>query len=144
MGEPKVEHRILGVGGPASAAILAKGQALGLPLRRGRMVSRIDGDQGRPVAHAKPAEIGMIADNRPGKDHRPSCFGQGDPKLGPRHEVGGDRMAPTHMPPKVAKRVVLIEEMIFGVEPDEAIGIIDPIAARREMQSGAIGFGQGH
>lgn len=50
------------------------------------------------------------------------------------HEVGTDGVAPTHVAPFVAERIVLEEEMVFAFEIDEPIRIVGPVPARREMK----------
>jgi hypothetical protein len=42
-------------------------------------------------------------------------------------------MAPTHVPPFIAERVELVEEVIFPLEIDEAIWIVCLVFAWREV-----------
>src|SRR5690348_17001798 len=42
-------------------------------------------------------------------------------------------VAPAHVAPLVAKRIVLIKQVIFALEIDQAVWIVRPILARREV-----------
>ena len=56
------------------------------------------------------------------------------------HEVAADRVAPTHVPPLVAKRIVLVEKMILALEVHRPIGVVAPIPLRAEMELGSKRF----
>ncbi len=43
-------------------------------------------------------------------------------------------MAPGHIPPEVALRIMLIKEVVAPIMEEEAIWIIDPVLGRGEME----------
>ena len=49
-----------------------------------------------------------------------------------------NRVAPTHVAPLIAERIVLKEEVIFAFEKDQAIGIVGPVLLRRKMKLRAV------
>ena len=52
----------------------------------------------------------------------------------PVHEVAADRVAPGHVSPRVAERVVLVEEVVLALVVDQAVGIVHPVLRRREVE----------
>jgi len=52
----------------------------------------------------------------------------------PVHEIAADRVAPAHVAPFVAARIVLIEEVPFSLVEDQSVWVIHPIPLRREME----------
>ena len=59
---------------------------------------------------------------------------EGDRQLGPVNQVAADRVAPVHVAPVPAVGIVLIEQVIFTVEPDQAVRVVQPAAPRREVE----------
>ncbi len=45
-----------------------------------------------------------------------------------------DGVAPTHVPPLGALRIVLVEEVVFALVVDEAVGIVHKILGGREVK----------
>src|ERR1700676_3691531 len=52
----------------------------------------------------------------------------------PMHQVAANSMAPAHMTPSVAERIVLIEEVVLSLVVHQSVRIIHPILFRREME----------
>ena len=48
-------------------------------------------------------------------------------------------MAPTHVAPAVAERVVLVEEVVFAVEEDQAVGVVGPVRCGEKWNCGRNG-----
>jgi len=67
-------------------------------------------------------------------------FGNGDRKFAPVQQVRAYGVAPTHVSPLIAEGVVLKEEVIFAVKEDEAVGVVGPMLARREVHLGTVGL----
>ena len=55
-------------------------------------------------------------------------------KLLPVHQVAADGVAPVHVAPFPAVRIVLVEQVILAVVEDEAVGVVVPAASRREVE----------
>ena len=54
------------------------------------------------------------------------------------HEVAADRVAPGHVAPRVAERVVLVEEVVLALVVDEPVRVVHPVLGRREVELRAI------
>src|SRR3954449_3534882 len=54
------------------------------------------------------------------------------------HEITAHGVPPGHMAPRVAERVVLVEEVILALVVDEPVRVVHPVLRRREMQLRAI------
>src|SRR5262245_23762802 len=54
------------------------------------------------------------------------------------HQVVAHGVAPVHVAPVPAIRVVLVEQVIFTFVVHQSIGIVEPSAARREMELGPV------
>ena len=59
---------------------------------------------------------------------------EGRGQLLPVDQVGADGVAPVHVAPVPAVGVVLVEEVIFARLPDQAVGVVEPAAPRREVE----------
>ena len=59
---------------------------------------------------------------------------QRDGELLPVDEVGRDGVTPAHVAPLVAEGVELEEEMVLAIEKDGAVGIVDPVGRRAEVE----------
>ena len=68
----------------------------------------------------------------------PFSSGERDRQFLPVDEIAADGVAPTHVAPGVAERVVLVEEVVFAVEPDQPVGVVGPVLARRKMKLRAV------
>ena len=55
-------------------------------------------------------------------------------------QIPAYRVTPAHVTPLIAKRIVLVEEMIFAVEPDQAVRVVGPVGLRGEVEPGAEGL----
>ena len=139
----QVEDGVAGVLGPGAAAVVAVGEVLGLEglaVAGARRVAGVDGDHAWLAGGAEAAGIVLVHDRAAGEDHDAVFFGERHGQFLPVDEVAADGVAPTHVAPGVAERVVLVEEVVFAVEPDQAVGVVGPVLARREMELRAIGF----
>ena len=90
---------------------------------------------------AEAAGVVAVIDGGTGEDHDAVFFGDGDGKLLPEDEVGGDGVAPAHVAPLIAGGVELEEEVILAVEKDGAVGVVDPVGRGGEVNLGLPGCG---
>ena len=67
-------------------------------------------------------------------------FPQGDRQVLPVHEVAAHLVAPSHVSPRVAEAGVLIEQVVFAAEIDEAVRVVRPVRRRSKMKLGSLGF----
>src|SRR5271165_1401509 len=58
----------------------------------------------------------------------------------PMDQVLADRMSPTHMSPLESEWVVLIEQVVFALIVDRAVGIVHPVLGGREVKLRTMGF----
>jgi len=131
--EVEIEHGVGGVLGPGAAAVVAVGEVLrleGLAVGGARGVAGVDGDQARLTGCTEAAGIVLVHDGAAGEDHDAVFFRESDGHFLPVDEIAADGVAPTHVAPGIAEGVVLVEEVVFAVEPDEAVGIVGPVLAR--------------
>jgi hypothetical protein len=56
----------------------------------------------------------------------------------PIHQVAADGMTPTHVTPRIAKRIELKKQMVLTLGKHQAIRVIDPIFGRCEMKTRAV------
>src|SRR6202020_1413144 len=96
-------------------------------------VAGVNRNQAFALWRAKTAAILAIDHYTPGKDHGVAFFRDGHRQLLPMQQVFANRMAPAHMPPLIAKGVVLEEQVILPMEVHQAVRIIGPIVLRREV-----------
>ena len=61
-------------------------------------------------------------------------------ELMPANEIGADCVAPGHVAPFGAERIVLEKQVILAFIKDQAVGIVDPVFGGGEMKLGAVGF----
>ena len=52
----------------------------------------------------------------------------------PRYKIFTYSMSPAHMSPHVAKRIVLIKQMIFAIKINKTVGIVCPVYSRGKMK----------
>jgi hypothetical protein len=100
----------------------------------------VNGNHGRLPVLPKTTGIGVIDDRGAGVDLDFSLLGERERQMLPVDEIIADRMAPTHVPPFIAKGIVLIEEVVFAVVVDHAVRVVHPVSLRREMELGAKRF----
>ena len=119
--------------------INAVGEVLSLTdFSAGLSVSGIDRHQARFASGAEAAAIAAVDDNAPGENHLATHFGNGDRQLAPMKQVSADGVSPAHMSPLIAEGVELEKEMILTLKVHEAIRIIRPMLAGREVYLGTI------
>ena len=132
--QAQIEHRVLGVLRPRPAAVVAVGEVLRL---LAVSVSRVDGDEARavgPRCRAKPARVVPVDDDAAREDHHPVGFVQGDRQVLPVQQVGADGVAPAHMAPLLAQRVVLVEQVVLALVEDEPVRVVHEVARWREVE----------
>ena len=61
----------------------------------------------------------------------------------PENQVAAAGVAPVHVAPRIAKRIVLVVEMIVAAVEDRAVRIVHPVRRRREMIDGPRHVGAG-
>ena len=123
------DDRIAGELGVA-AAVGAGGDALHGGTARGRVDEHLRG-----LAVAAQAAGVLPVDHRRAAEHRPQGVRrQGVADLLPVHQVAADGVAPVHVAPIPAVRVVLVEEMILAAVEDQPVGIVVPAAPRGEVE----------
>ncbi len=89
---------------------------------------------------AEPASIRLIDDDAASEDGNVVFFRQSYGQFLPVQKVCADCVAPAHVTPGIAKGIVLIEEMVFAFEEDEAVGVVGPVSARGEVKLRAQGL----
>ena len=60
----------------------------------------------------------------------------------PMHHVFADGVAPVHIAPKGAVRIVLVEHVILALPVDGRIGIVHPIGRGKQMILGSVRIGR--
>ncbi len=132
-----VQDRVAGVLGPGGAAVGAEGE--GLFLLAGRLLlAGVDGDERRVGLGAEAGAVVLVEYDAAGKDHLVVVLGDGQRELLPVHQVGADRVTPRHVAPGVARRVVLEEQVILTLVPDQAVGVVHPVLRRGEVELGPV------
>ena len=53
------------------------------------------------------------------------------------HEIRADRMSPMNKTPERLAGIVLVEEMVFVVDFDQAVRIVEPVGWSRKMVCGS-------
>ena len=61
----------------------------------------------------------------------------------PVNQVGARGVTPVNAVPDVAKRVVLIKEMIAASSENQAVGVVHPAVSGKEVVVGSVGIGHG-
>ena len=130
------EHGIALVLVPGGAAVGAERQALGVcngrpsPLAGGG----IEQHDGRLRAAAQPGGV-VVVDYGTAGEHAPEGIGiEGHRPFRPVHQILAHRQAPVHVAPLGAVGVVLVEQVIGSGVVDQAVGIVEPAAARRKVE----------
>ena len=88
----------------------------------------------------KSAGVVVVDDRAAGVNHEAVFFGQRHIKVFPAQQVRTDSVPPTHVPPQIAKRIVLIEKVPFAIVIDQAVGVVCPIDFRSEVELRPVGF----
>ena len=88
----------------------------------------------------KTAGVALVDDGAAGEDHDAVVLGERHGQFLPMHEIAADRMAPTHVSPRIAERIVLKKEVVFAVEVTKPIRVICPVLARRKMVLRPVGL----
>ena len=129
---------------PRQAVVEAVGERLGLLSGVGRVRlrvgARVDRDHGRVLGRAESGAVGLVDHDRAGEDvldRTPLVverLGDRERLLLPVHEVGAGGVAPAHVAPAGAVRVVLEEQVPGAVVVDQAVGVVHPVPLGREVQ----------
>src|SRR5581483_5751640 len=88
----------------------------------------------------EPAGILGVDYGTSGEDHDSVFFFEGCRQFSPMQQISANGMSPTHVAPFIAKRVVLKEQVIFAIEVNQAVGIVGPMLAWREVKLRAKGL----
>src|SRR5450756_53843 len=113
--------------GPSTIHAVRDAMCFGLCVLSGVSMAGIDGNKAGYPTLAEAARIPLIHHDTAGKDHLAIVFRDRDGEFLPVQQIATDRMAPTHVAPCVATRVVLIEKMVFPFEKHQAVWIIGPV-----------------
>ena len=93
-------------------------------------VSGINSDQTFFAGTQKPLLFSRSTTTLPVKIMTPSFSGMATGSSCQCSRSSTDGVAPTHVAPLIAERVVLEEQMVFATEVDEAVWVICPVQAR--------------
>ena len=74
------------------------------------------------------------------KNHHAIFFGEGYRQFLPVHQVGADRVSPTHVAPYIAEGVVLEKQMILAFKEDQPVWVVRPVLARGKMELWPVGL----
>ncbi len=129
-----VENWILRILRPRATRIRAIGNIL--VLQTGT-ISGVNSNERRDAMLAESARILPIDDGRSAENHDSVFFRERHRQFPPRQKIAAHCVAPRHVSPYVAKRVVLVEQVVFRTEEDQPIGIIRPVFLWTEMKSRA-------
>ena len=86
------------------------------------VVPSVNGDERRLAVLAKTAGVLPVHHGAAGEDHDVILLAHRDRQMFPMHKVAADSVAPAHVAPFVAKRVVLVEQVVFPVVVDQPVG----------------------
>src|SRR5262249_7932970 len=130
-----LDDGVLRVVGPGAAAVVGVSDALAAAgAREGRhqdvLVARLEAGRVLLVHHGAAGEAPVVE----------PAWGEGNRQLAPVDEVGADGVAPVHVAPVPAVGVVLVEQVIFALVIDQTVWIVQPTAARGEVELRAVSF----
>ena len=132
-----VEDRVAGVLGPGGTAVGAVGE--GLLLLAGRLLrTGVHGDQGRVLPGPEAGGVVLVQHHAAGEDHFLVVLRNGQRELLPVGQVGADGVAPGHVAPGVAGRVVLEEQVVPALVVDQSVGVVHPVLGRGEVELGPV------
>src|SRR5687767_2642709 len=98
-------------------------------------VPRVDGDHRRLPIFSEAARV-LPIDHRAARDNLHAfLFLQGDRQILPTDEILAHRMAPAHVAPFIAERIVLVKEVVLPFVIHHPIRVVHPVALRREMKA---------
>ena len=115
---------------PDPPPVQAESEALDERLAR----RRVHGDQWGDAAAPEPGGVVPIHDGRSGVDQTHGVGFQGDLQFLPVKKIVADGVAPGHQPELPAVRVVLEEQVVFALEEDQPVRVIQPVLPRSEME----------
>ena len=127
--QSEIDDRVAGILRPRASTVDAVREVLCLLRLR---VPRVDGHEARAPA-AQPARVRAIHDRAAGEDHDAVLLAECDRQVFPVQQVAAHTMSPAHMPPPVAERVVLVEQVILAVEEHEPVRVVHEVRWRREV-----------
>lgn len=134
------DHRVVRVFRPGSSTIIAVRDALGK--RFGRVdvsaCGRVEGDQWISFALFEPSRILPVDDSGSGEDGSEFVRFQRVVELGPMHQIRTDSVAPGHVTPLNAVRIVLEEEVVFSLIENQPVRVVYPVFAWGEVDLGAV------
>ncbi len=152
------DDRVAGVLRPGAAAVDAVGERLRLRARlhvlavgqrQGLRVQAGEHRHHRRLAGPpEAAGVLQVHHRAAGEEHlghvaRSILLGlQRDRQLVPAQQVTADGVAPGHVAPLVAVRVVLVEEVVLAVVVDEPVRVVHPVLGRRELELRAVGLAE--
>ena len=125
-----VQHRIVGVLRPGPTVVVAVREILDL---LAVSVTGVNGDHRRLRAIAESGRILMVDHATAAERHDSVFFGNRQRQMFPVRQVATDGMSPTHVPPRIARGIVLVEEVVFAVVEDQSVGVVHPVDFGREM-----------
>ena len=94
--------------------------------------------------HSIGAEAGgvvLVDDGRTGEDVSQRVARESHGLFRPVHEVGRGGVAPRHVAPVVALRVILVEEVVSAVDVDHSVRVIHPVLGGGEVYLRAVLLG---
>ncbi len=124
---------------PAAAPVPAIGDALHARFAgvRSGIDARVAGYQGRLLARPEAGGVVPVHNRRSGPDAAQAIVRlERVVDLLPVHEVLADRVSPAHRAPGDAGSMPLKEQVVFPLVEHQAIGIVDPVLSRREVELG--------
>jgi hypothetical protein len=129
-----VQHGVPRVLAPGAAGVDADGQVLRLAVVA---VAGVDGDEaGGHVGAAQPARVPPVVDGAAGEDHDAVLLPQREREVPPAEHVRADGVPPAHVSPRLALKVVLVEEVVLAAEVHEPVGVVHEVAGRGEVVEG--------
>lgn len=137
----KIEYRVSFISSPGLSVIPAVGEILCLPcLLRVAAMTGVNRDQALLLRAAQAAGVLAVDDDAAREHHFAVLLRDCDWKLIPMQQIRTDGVSPAHVTPLIAEGIELKEEVVFPVKVDEAVGIVRPVLARREMYLRTIGL----
>jgi hypothetical protein len=133
LGRTDIQQRVARIFGPGAPAVCAVCQVLGLFFR---CVSSVNGDHWRLTIAAQATGVAPVHHRAAGEDHNPIFFKEGNWKMLPLYQVMTDGVPPAHVPPTLAKWVVLVEQVILAGIKDQSIWVVHEISWRGEVNLG--------
>ena len=100
----------------------------------------VNRDHGRLAVLAEAARVAVVNDRAAGIHHDRAFFRQSDRQMFPTEQIRADRVPPAHVPPQIAERIVLIEDVPLAVVIDKPVRVVRPMDRGSEMELRPIGL----